>query len=787
MRASELEQDPVQALERIYAWMHYSRAIDNRILELFRQGLIKGTVTGGQGNEGLIVPLALLADKAVDVVSFTHRDLGGHLIWSGHLCEHLNQYFANSGSPTKAREGNIHHGDPRHRSIPMISHLGAMGGTVLGMADSQRRLGRPAVGFSFFGDGGSSTGDVHEALNLASLLSLPIVFVIENNGYAYSTPVSEQFRAGTELWRRAAAYGIEASAIDATDVPACASALARAIDRARTACRPVLVEAHTLRLRGHAAYDTCDYLSPGEADGFQRRDPLPRLRALLVEKGSGTRLASLEGRLGAFVEACIAVSLPTPPASPRGMEADLYAPAAGGRAWVQGLGSAGPDEAGSAVEQLTSAQALNRALRKVLAECPESLVLGQDIATYGGAFKVTEGLLKDFGRPRVMNLPLAESACTGYAIGLALNGHRPIEEFQFADFATEAVTQITLNAATMHFRSGAACPLVLRLPCGGGLTFGSFHSQELESAVPFDARTEGPLSLTPQDAFNALLAAYEDNNPVLLFEHKALYRRGREPVAWDPDYRDIWKPRRIRAGDFATFVTYGEMTHIAAEACDYFASEYDTAFELFDLRALSPLRLDEIESSLARTGRLIVLHEGRPHPRVRGGTGREARREPVCGPQGPAAADRLARPAGALRPGARGRLQAHTGPGGRADRRMDRVTPSMVPPEFWRGVRLFAMDVDGVLTDGTVAVSSDGTETKSFSVLDGLGLRRVLLSGLAVAWISGRESGATTVRANELRITRLIQGCSDKLAALTGLAGELHLRRNSASTWETTT
>jgi 2-oxoisovalerate dehydrogenase E1 component len=612
LRASELEQDPIPALERVYAWMSFSRIVDNRILELFRQGLIKGTVTGGQGNEGLIVPLALLADKANDVVSFTHRDLGGHLIWSGHLCDHLNQYFANSGSPTRAREGNIHHGDIRHHSIPMISHLGAMAGTVLGMTDSQRRQGRTAVGFALFGDGGSSKGDIHECLNLASLLSLPIVFVIENNGYAYSTPVSEQFRPGTELWRRAASYGIEARAVDATDVPACAAALAEAIAKTRKTCQPVLIEAHTLRLRGHAAYDTCDYLPPGEAEGFQRRDPLPRLRASLVEKGSGSRLSAIDKELGEFVESCIKISLPTPPATPEGMESDLFAPISGARPWVPSLDSGTSNAGGmNEAEMLTVAQALNRALRKVLRERPESLILGQDIGTYGGAFKVTEGLLGDFGRPRVMNTPLAESSCTGYAIGLALNGHRPIEEFQFADFATEATTQITLNAATMHFRSGAACPLVLRMPCGGGLTFGSFHSQELESLFLSMPGLKALYPSTPQDAFNAVLAAYEDDNPVILFEHKALYRRGREQVSWDPNYRDIWKPRRIRPGDFATMVSYGEMVHIAAEACEYFSSEYDISFELFDLRALSPLPMGEIESSLARTGRLIVLHEGR--------------------------------------------------------------------------------------------------------------------------------------------------------------------------------
>jgi 2-oxoisovalerate dehydrogenase E1 component len=586
--------------------MQLARSADNRILELFRQGLIRGTVTGGQGNEGLIVPLALLADKTLDVISFSHRGLGGHLIWSGHLCDHLNQYFANAASPTRAREGNIHHGDPAHRSLPMISHLGAMLSNVAGATDSQRRLGRPAVGFAFFGDGGSSTGDVHETLNLASLLSLPVVFVIENNGYAYSTPTCEQFAAGTELWQRAASYGIEGVRLDCTaDVGETLRAFAALIEKTRTTGRPLLVEAQTLRLRGHAAYDTGDYLKPGESDGFFARDPLPRLRAQLAEKLGAARLEAVDAELGTFLEACVQHALAQPRPSAAGMEQDLFAPAAAPLPWKPEL------PGGAGAQTLNLAQALNLALRKILTERPESLILGQDIGTYGGAFKVTEHLLRDFGRPRVLNTPLAESACTGYAIGLALNGHRPIEEFQFADFVTEATTQITLNAATMHFRSGAACPLVLRLPTGGGLTFGSFHSQELDSFLLAMPGLKALYPATPQDAFNALLAAYEDNNPVLLFEHKALYRRGRAPVQWDPNYRAVWQPRHVRRGDFATLVTYGEMVHLAEEACDYLAAEYEHTFDLFDLRALSPLRLDAIQASLARTGRLIVLHEGR--------------------------------------------------------------------------------------------------------------------------------------------------------------------------------
>ncbi|MEO6996436.1 MAG: transketolase C-terminal domain-containing protein, partial [Lacunisphaera sp.] len=250
-------------------------------------------------------------------------------------------------------------------------------------------------------------------------------------------------------------------------------------------------------------------------------------------------------------------------------------------------------------------------LRKILTERPESIVIGQDIGNYGGAFKVTQGLVADFGRPRVFSTPLCESASTGYAIGLAVNGHRTIEEFQFADFSTEAMTQIVLNAATYHYRSGQNVPVVFRLPCGGGLTFGSFHSQELESAFLSFPGLKALYPSNPQDAFNALLAAYEDGNPVILFEHKALYRRGKHPVKWDANYREIWQPKKLRSGDFATIVTYGEMAPLTEEACGYFAEEYETTFDLFDLRALSPLKLDTIKESLARTGRLIVIHEGR--------------------------------------------------------------------------------------------------------------------------------------------------------------------------------
>lgn len=583
-----------------YAWMHLARSADNRFLELFRQGLIKGTVTGGQGNEGLVVPIALLLDKAIDVVSWSHRGLGGHILWSGHLGDHACQYLANSRSPTLAREGNIHHGDPAHRSLPMISHLGAMLSNVLGATDSQRRRGVPAIGVTFFGDGGSSTGDVHESLNIASLLSLPVVFVIENNHYAYSTPVCEQY-AVESLASRAAGYGMEGLVLETRDTAQALRTLHEVFEKVRRSGRPMLVEARTLRLRGHAAYDTCDYLPPGQTEAWLLVDALAQLRTRLAAAGHAARLETIEAVNSAFIESVLQEAMKFPPPSPAGMLEDTCAPSRAEIAW----------KTDGAPEMLTMAQALQRAHHKILSERPESIVMGQDIATYGGPFKVTEKLFSEFGRSRVLNTPLAESATTGYAIGLALAGHRPIVEFQFADFATEATTQILQNAATYHFRSGAKVPLVLRFPCGGGLTFGSFHSQDLEAIY---AHTPGLKILypsTPQDAYNALLAAYEDDNPVLLFEHKRLYRGTKGEVAFDPNYRSVWSPRRVRAGTKATVVSYGEMVHLAAEAAEYLAAEYGYELEVWDLRALAPLQLDPIGASLAATHRLAVIHEGR--------------------------------------------------------------------------------------------------------------------------------------------------------------------------------
>lgn len=582
-----------------YRWMAYSRFTDTRIFELYRQGKMKGTVTVSDGNEGLVAPIALMLDKGIDCVSWTHRGMPGHLIWSDHLGDHVSQFLGNAASPTKGREGNAHHGDPKNRSFPMISHLGKMSSNVLGGTDSQRRKGLKSIGVTFYGDGGSSTGEIHESLNLASVLDIPVLFVIENNKYAYSTPLDEQY-AG-KLVDRAHGYGMKGIELDVANIEDNLLVFQQAIDEVRETGRPLLIEMHTLRLRGHAGYDTLDYIDPELSQKWLDEDCLKNLRARLIEKGYGERIAQEEAILESFVTETVAKALEIPMGGPDGLIDDVYAPSESPVEW----------QADSSEQTVTFAQAINRALDRILADSPESLVMGQDIAGYGGPFKVTKNLFEKHGRRRVLNTPICESAMVGYATGMAINGHRPIVEFQFSDFATDATTQITLNAATYHFRSGAKVPMVLRFPSGGGLTFGSFHSQDLEALYLHLPGTKLLYPSTPQDAFDAMLAAYEDDNPVLFFEHKNLYNLLKAPIRFNPSYKDVWRPALRRNGDYATVVTYGEMTLWANEAIEYLQSEYEVACDLFDLRALAPLQLDAIQVSVARTGRLVVIHESR--------------------------------------------------------------------------------------------------------------------------------------------------------------------------------
>jgi 2-oxoisovalerate dehydrogenase E1 component len=438
-------------------------------------------------------------------------------------------------------------------------------------------------------------------MNFATVLKIPMVFIIENNEYAYSTPIKEQYIVES-LGSRATAYGMDYTTLDISDTQTIVSEMNRVFSEVRESGFPTVVEVKTLRLRGHAAYDTCHYLTDDIIEGWNKRDANPILRERLISSQGESAIMEAEQIIDDYLEECIKISLAQAPLGEQDLEAGEFSNSFHGFNWK---------ESGKVVKNLTFAQALYHAHKIILNESEEALIMGQDIAAYGGAFKVTDDLFDLFGRSRVINTPLAESATVGYGIGLAFNGHRPIIEFQFADFATDATTQICLNAGTFYFRSGSKLPMVMRFPSGGGLTFGSFHSQELEGMYTQFPGLKILYPSTVQDAFDCMLAAYDSDDPVLLFEHKGLYRGLRGDITISDEYHRVWHPRLVREGNAATMVSYGKLVGTCEKVCAYLEDEYEHSFELFDLRALKPVDLDPIRESIRKTGRLIVVHEAR--------------------------------------------------------------------------------------------------------------------------------------------------------------------------------
>ena len=376
-----------------------------------------------------------------------HRDFAAHLALGMTPYELLCQYLANADSPTRAREGNVHHGDPASRRFPMISHLGKMLSLAVGGTWAARRNHEDVVGLAVIGDGGSSTGEFHESLNIASVFKLPVIFLVQNNHYAFSTPTSHQYRC-TRLSDRARGYGIEGVTIDGTDVWQVYCSVWDAIDRMQRDPAPVLIESMTLRLHGHAAYDKATYVSKEQMDQWRREDPLPKTRAKLLEVCGfseaeiGLLESEIEDRCQAELARALAVARPTPAVHLGG----AYAPAR--------TITVPPFQA----KGVKNGDAVNHALDYLLRNNPRAFLLGLDVGVYGSAFKTCKGLWDRHGPDRVIDMPVAESAMVGFALGASQLGAEPILEFQFADFGTEAVSQLGLNAATWFFRSGHAAP-----------------------------------------------------------------------------------------------------------------------------------------------------------------------------------------------------------------------------------------------------------------------------------------------------------------------------------------
>jgi 2-oxoisovalerate dehydrogenase E1 component len=533
-----------------------------------------------------------------------HRNLGvftGRGLDLGRL---FRQLFGKDGGFTRGRDRTFHFGVPEHHIVGMISHLGAMLPVADGLALASQLSGTRRVTAAFTGDGATSEGDFHEAVNLAAVWKLPVLFVIENNQYALSTPVAEQY-ACRELAERGAGYGIPGISVDGNDLLAVHRAVAQAAERARRGEGPSLLEFKTFRMRGHEEASGTAYVPRELFEEWGRKDPVARFEALLSEHGVLTPAerdlirGDLKPRIEALVDAALAS--PEPVSSAERERADVYA---AGPARVE---EPSPELLAGAPER-RYLDAISDGLREVMRNDPGVVLLGQDIAEYGGVFKATEGFVAEFGKARVRNTPIIESGALGAALGLALDGFRPMVEMQFGDFITCGFNQIVNNLAKTHYRWGAALPVVVRAPVGGGVGAGPFHSQNVEAWFTHVAGLKVVQPATPYDAKGLLIAAFEDGNPVLYLEHKFLYRWAKGPVPAGRYAIPIGRARVVRSGRDATVVAYGVAVHWALEAAAALAAQ-GRELEVIDLRSLLPWDVECVVASVRRTGRALVLHE----------------------------------------------------------------------------------------------------------------------------------------------------------------------------------
>ncbi len=591
---------PSDRLLELHRALLVPRLIEEKMLLLLRQGKLSKWFSG-IGQEAIAVGVTAALERD-DWVLPMHRNLGVFTTRGLDLARLLRQLLGKGGGITKGRDRTFHFGALEHRLVGMISHLGAMLPVADGLALAAQLRGERRVAATFSGDGATSEGDFHEAVNLAAVWKLPVLFVIENNQYGLSTPVFEQY-ACRNLADRGPGYGIPGTIVDGNDLLAVHGAVAIAADRARRGAGPTLLEFKTFRMRGHEEASGTAYVPKELLAEWQNKDPVGRFEAHLAGLGVLTTQAAeaIRSEQKARIDAQVddALAAPDPNSTAQDELRDVYV------ASRTSLPEASADATGP---ELRYVDAIRDGLRTALAADRRVILLGQDIAEYGGVFKATEGLAAEFGRERVRNTPIIESGAIGAALGLALDGFRPMVEMQFGDFISCGFNQIVNNLAKTHYRWAAGVPVVVRAPVGGGVGAGPFHSQNVESWFTSVAGLKVVAPATPFDAKGLLLAAFEDGNPVLYLEHKGLYRSARGVVPEGRYGVPIGRARVARPGRDATVVTYGAGVAWALEAARTLAAE-DYDVEVIDLRTLLPWDAATVLGSVRRTARALVLHE----------------------------------------------------------------------------------------------------------------------------------------------------------------------------------
>lgn len=594
------------------------------MLVLLRQGRISKWFSGiGQEAISVGATLALQEDEWIMPL---HRNLG--VFTSRHMPLHklFRQWQGTQDGYSKARERSFHFGSQEHHICGMISHLGPQLAIADGVALAYKLKEQNKVSLAFTGDGGTSEGDFHEALNVAAVWDLPVIFIIENNGYGLSTPVSEQYRCES-LADRAKGYGMESVIIDGNNVLEVYDTVKGVREYCIKNQKPYLIECLTFRMRGHEEASGTKYVPKELFEAWQVKDPIKNYEAWLLEEGVLTEagIESLREEMKTKIEEELRIGFDSRPVEVNTEDElrDVYSPNPRPGAFAsvpasfqqqanKNLGSSQREVSVLAHPLLLERagvrfiDAVKEGLHQSMQQHPNLILMGQDIAEYGGAFKITEGFVEAFGKKRVRNTPLCESAIVGAALGLSLEGFKSMMEMQFADFVSVGFNQIVNNLAKVHYRWGQQADVVIRMPTGAGVGAGPFHSQSNEAWFVHTPGLKVVYPSTPFDAKGLLIAAINDPNPVMYFEHKALYRSVSGVVPENYYEVEIGKASVVQQGDDLSIITYGAGVHWAT---DYAAAHPDLSIDILDLRTLLPLDYEAIAAAIKRTGKVLVLHE----------------------------------------------------------------------------------------------------------------------------------------------------------------------------------
>lgn len=596
----------------IYRNILLPRMIEEKMLVLLRQGKISKWFSG-IGQEAIAVGSTLALQKDEWVMPL-HRNLGVFTSRQMGLEKLFKQWQGNKDGYSNGRERSFHFGSKPHYICGMISHLGPQLALADGVALAYKLREDKKVSLAYSGDGGTSEGDFHEALNVAAVWELPVIFVIENNGYGLSTPVNEQYRCES-LVDKAKGYGIEGIKIDGNNILEVYDTIRGVRDYCIENQKPYLIECMTFRMRGHEEASGTKYVPQELFEEWGKKDPVKNYEQYLIAEGvlNEMQIADIRHEFKEYIETELKAAFEAEALIPDVKEEmnDVYAkkPMVDGRLPMD-LNIEDPqfttNHSPFTSHDKRFVDAIQEGLKQSMEKHDHLVLMGQDIAEYGGAFKITEGFVELFGKKRVRNTPLCESAIVGTALGLSLEGFKSMMEMQFADFVTVGFNQIVNNLAKIHYRWGQNADVVIRMPTGGGVGAGPFHSQSNEAWFTHVPGLKVVYPSNPQDAKGLLIAAINDPNPVLYFEHKALYRSVSGHVPEIYYETPIGKAAVTKEGTDITIITYGAGVHWAL---DYQAQHPDISLHILDLRTLLPLDHDAIRTAVIQTGKVLILHE----------------------------------------------------------------------------------------------------------------------------------------------------------------------------------